>query len=355
MPTKRATSQDVANRAGVSRTTVSFVLNNVEGVAISPETRQRVMQAAIDLGSFPDAAAQTLASGRSMTVGLVLNRSPHKIVSDTYITQVLDVLVDEVRQHGMRLLLEIVEDDRPAETYLDLVRSKRIDGIIFSGPRFHDEALNALLEDGFPTVLMGNIPGSPVCFVDIDNHAAACQATTHLIQQGHKDIACISNAPATYTAAVERIHGYQDALNEYGLTVDPARVRYGDFSPESGYEQMRALLETKPYPTAVFIASDVVAIGAVAAIREADLRIPEDIALVGFDDVPMARYLEPPLTTVHLPAQQLSRLASTMIMELIQGKRPAQPQVFLNTELIVRKSCGAKQTGAQPQTISLSG
>ncbi len=341
MATKRATSQDVAKRAGVSRTTVSFVLNNVEGAAISVDTKQRVMQAAIDLGYFPDAAAQTLASGRSSTIGLVMNRSPHQIVSDTYITQVLDVLVEEVRQHGMRLMLEIIEDDRPAETYLDLVRSKRIDGIIFSGPRFDDEALNALNEDGFPTIIMGSVPDSPFCCVDVDNRTAACQATTHLVGLGYREIACITNASSIYTAAVDRLKGYQDALAEASIPYDERLVRYGDFSPESGYERMRSILEDGPRPRAVFVASDVVAIGAIAAIHEAGLRIPEDVALVGFDDVPISRYLDPPLTTVHLPAREMSRLACSMIMELIQGETPPEGQVLLKTNLVIRKSCGA--------------
>jgi LacI family transcriptional regulator len=341
LPTKRATSQDVAKRAGVSRTTVSFVLNNVEGAAISVETRQRVIQAALDLGYFPDAAAQTLASGRSMTIGLVMNRSPRQIVSDTYITQVLDVLVEEVRLHGMRLMLEIVEDDRVVETYLDLVRSKRIDGILFSGPRLNDDALNALLEDGFPTVLMGSLPNSRFCFVDIDNRAAAHQATSHLTGLGYREIACITNAASSYTAALERLQGYRDALEERSIPFDEALVRYGDFSPESGYDGMRSLLEKRPIPRAAFVASDVVAIGAIAAIHEMGLRIPEDIALVGFDDVPLARYLDPPLTTIHLPTEEMSRLASRMIMRLTQGEQPDQCQVLLNTDLIIRKSCGA--------------
>jgi DNA-binding LacI/PurR family transcriptional regulator len=126
-------------------------------------------------------------------------------------------------------------------------------------------------------------------------------------------------------------------------------VRYGDFSPESGYDQMASLFNqpnsasgtAAPFPRAVFVASDVVAMGAIAAIRAAGLRIPEDIALAGFDDVPMARYLEPPLTTVHLPTRELSLLASSMITELIQGRQPEQSQVLLNTDLVIRKSCGA--------------
>lgn len=341
MAQKRVTSKDVAKLAGVSRTTVSFVLNNVESIQISPETRQKVLQAAIELGYVPDAAAQSLASGRSKIIGLVLNRSPRHFATDAYITQVLNVLVTEARKHGMRLLLEIVEDNHPKETYLDLAISKRIDGIIFSGPRFDDLALQTLFDSGFPTVVMGKLPATQFPYVDIDNRAAAHQAAAHLFKLGHTAVACITNAALSYTAAAERVQGYRDALEEFGLPFDPALVRYGDFDPESGYVQMGQLLEQRPLPTAVFAASDVVAMGAIAAIKEHGLRVPDDIAVVGFDDVPLARYLDPPLTTIHLPTARMAQLASDIVSDLIQKKAPPEPFILLDTELVVRRSCGS--------------
>jgi LacI family transcriptional regulator len=144
-----------------------------------------------------------------------------------------------------------------------------------------------------------------------------------------------------YTAPVDRLQGYRDALADHRLPAHENRVRFGDFSPESGYAGMQSLLQKKPYPQAVFVASDVVAIGAIAAIHETGLRIPQDIALVGFDDVPLARYLDPPLTSVHLPTREMSRLASQMVVDLIQGRTPEKPQILLKTDLVVRKSCGA--------------
>jgi DNA-binding LacI/PurR family transcriptional regulator len=342
---KRVTSKDVARLAGVSRTTVSFVLNNVASAQISPETRQKVLQAAIELGYVPDAAAQSLASGRSKIIGLVLNRSPHHFVTDAYITQVLNVLVVEARKHDMRLLLEIVEDSHPKETYLNLAISKRIDGIIFSGPRFDDLALQTLFEYGFPTVVMGKLPGTLFPYIDIDNRAAAYQAVAHLLKLGHTRIACITNAALSYTAAVERLQGYRDALQDYHVPYDPALVRHGDFDPESGFVQMSSLLQQRPLPTAVFAASDVVAMGVIAAIKEHRLAIPGDIALVGFDDVPLARYLDPPLTTIRLPTARMAQMASDMVIDLIHRKEPKEKYVLLDTELVIRKSCGAAQRG----------
>ena len=341
MSAKRVTSKDVARAAGVSRTTVSLVLNNVQGIQISEETRQRVIETAQEMGYVPDAAARALASRHSQIIGLVLTRSPHHIASDGFLTQIIDGLLEACRQYGMRLLIDIVETKHQKEAYLQLVRAKRIDGIILSGPRFDDEALQALEEDGFPTVLMGQLPGKQFYSVDVDNRAAARMAVGHLLNLGHSRIACITNAPLSYTAASDRLEGYRDALLTAGLPYDESLVRFGHFDLDSGYTQMQGLLEVNPLPTALFVASDVVAIGAKAAIREHGLEIPGDIALVGFDDIPQARYVDPPLTTVHLPAFELARRASETLLQLIRGNRPSQKLVLLDTHLVIRGSCGS--------------
>ena len=341
MSGKRVTSLDVARQAGVSRTTVSFVLNNVVGMQISEETKKRVLEAARDLGYVPDAAAQALASGRSKTIGLLLARQPHAIASDMFLTQIMEVLVREVNQFGMRLLLEVVEDFENQEAYLKLVRSNSIDGILYSGPRYDDAALRLMVEHKVPTVLMGALPGTPYYFVDVDNRAAARQAVSHLLELGHRRIGCITNADPSYAAAADRLKGYEDALHQAGLDVTEGLVRYGNFDAESGYAEMNSLLEKAQDLTAVFVASDVVAFGAMSAIREHGLRIPRDISLIGFDDVLMSRYMHPSLTTVQLPVVELARRASEMVVELINGEQPDEPQVLLSANLIVRNSCRA--------------
>jgi LacI family transcriptional regulator len=319
------------------------VLNNVQGVQISPETRSRVIEAAQELGYVPNAAAQALASRRSQIIGLILTRNPHHISSDAFLNQILDGLITAAHEHSLRLLIDIVEVQHQKKAYLELVRAKRIDGLILSGPRFDDEALLSLQQDHFPTVLMGQLPDTDFYSVDIDNFAAAQQAVEHLVKLGHKRIACITNAPPSYTAAADRLDGYRERLKYHRIPYDEALVRYGDFNPESGYQQMKELLSIDELPSAVFVASDVVAIGAKAAIVEQGLKIPQDIALVGFDDVPLARYLDPPLTTVHLPASELATRASKMLIQIIQGEKPSEKQVLLESQLIVRQSCGANQ------------
>jgi LacI family transcriptional regulator len=299
-----------------------------------------VIQAAEELGYVPDAAARALASRRTQIVGLLLARSPHHLASDAFIIQILDGLIHVVRENGMRLMTDIVEPHHQEGAYLELVRAKRIDGIILSGPRFDDEALHALEKDGFPTVIMGQLPETSLYSVDIDNYAAARTAVAHLINLGHHRIACITNASMNYTAAAERLRGYRGALETAGLQYAEELVCFGDFDPQSGYEQMKSLLDLKPDPTAVFVASDVVAFGAMAAIKEHGLAIPGDIALVGFDDVPFARFVDPPLTTVNLPATDLARRSCEVLFQLIRREQPKERHILLDAHLVVRQSCG---------------
>lgn len=341
MSSKRVTSQDVADFAGVSRTTVSFVLNDVQGIKISPATRRKVVEAAKELGYVPDAAAQALASRRAKLIGLILTRRSHHIASDAFITQILDGLIDIIRNNGMRLMIDIVEPEHQEEAYMQMVRAKRIDGILLSGPRKDDEALRILEKDGFPTVLIGQLPDTSFCSVDVDNRAAAEKAVAHLVNLGHERIACITNAPLSYTAAADRLSGYRQALESAGLEYDPGLVRTADFTIESGYSQMESLLDENIPFTAAFIASDTVALGAKAAIRERGLDIPGDVALVGFDDLPVAKYLDPPLTTVHLPVDELARRAIDMLFCLLANEQPDSEHVLLDTHLIIRESCGA--------------
>lgn len=339
--TRRITSQDVANLAGVSRTTVSFVLNNVEGFQISPETRQKVLEAAAQLGYVPDSAAQTLASRRARAIGLVMTRSPHHIASDSFLPQIISGLLKVTKTQNLRLMIEQVDAAHQSQAYLELARAKRIDGMILLTPRMDDEALVALENAEIPAVLMGHLPNSNLYSVDVDNRAAAEQAVRHLISLGHRRIACITNAPASYTAAPQRVQGYLDALTAAGIPHDPALIRYADFDPESGYDRMKSLLQSGAPFTAVFVASDNVAIGAKSAIREAGLRVPDDISMMGFDDIPWSRYSDPPLNTVHLPAEALAQQACVMLLDLIQGQTPPVKHLNLETRLIVRKSCRA--------------
>ncbi|HJS20565.1 MAG TPA: LacI family DNA-binding transcriptional regulator [Anaerolineales bacterium] len=336
---KRVTSKDVADQVGVSRTTVSLVLNNVPGIQISTETRQKVIDAANELGYVPDATAQALASRRAKAIGLVMTRSPHHIASDTFLPQIMSGMMEVVRNHKLRLLFEYVEEEHREHAYLDLARAKHIDGMILLTPRLDDAGLKKLEQVDVPTVLMGEIVGSSLYSVDVDNQLAARKAVQYLLDLDHRQIACISNAPASYTASPERVRGYKTALTEAGIQPNDDLIRYADFTPESGYTEMKSLLSSKKKFTAVFVASDNVAMGAKAALREAGMQIPEDISLVGFDDIPWAQFADPPLTTVHLQAQELARRACLVLMDLLKGREPETKRQIVETQLVVRKSC----------------
>jgi DNA-binding LacI/PurR family transcriptional regulator len=339
MNKRRVTSEDVARSIGVSRTTVSLVLNNVQGIQISSETRQRVLEAAATLGYVPNAMAQALVSRRAKVIGLVFTHHQHHIATDAFLPQVLDGILEIVRANNLRLLIDIVEPQHQRQAYLQLVRAKHIDGIVLSGPLLDDEALETLDKEGFPTVLMGQLPKTDICSVDIDNRGAACQAVEYLLGQNHRQIACITNAPLSYSAASDRLAGYRDALEHAGIVYEESIVRFGDFDPESGYIQMGSLLSSGKRFTAAFVASDTVLIGAKAAIRERGLHVPDDISLVGFDDIAWSRYADPAITTVHLPAEAIGNQACTMLMQILNGQSISEKNLVLPTELIIRNSC----------------
>jgi len=334
---KRSTSTDVAKRAGVSRTTVSFVLNNVLDVSISETTRKRVMDAARELDYYPNVAGKKLVSGKSYTIGLVLCQSPEQIFTDAFLPQVILGVEQAVIQQGFHVLLKPFD---PSETggYASLIRENHVDGILLSGPRQDDTALVRLHEEGVPIMLMGQLPDTDIPFVDVDATAGARAVVSHLIENGHRRIGMVTNAPLTYTSAQQRRDGYCQALLEAGIAIDPKLIQEGNYTPSSGFEAMSALLDTSPRITAVFVASDVVAMGAMLGIKRARLRIPDDIAIAGFDDIPLAEYFDPPLTTVHLPAYGLGWAAGDRLVRLIQGEGLKEHSLLLESKIIARQS-----------------
>lgn len=338
-PRRRATSADVASRAGVSRTTVSLVLND-RGTSIPPSTRQRVIDAAEALGYQPDHAARGLVAGRSQTIALVLLQTAEQIAGDALLAETLRGLASAARSAHFRVLVEPVAAVRP--TYGDLLRSGRVDGLIVSGPMFDDADLGELVGDGFPIVVQGHLPGLAAASVDIDNVAGARTAVEHLLALGHRRIACITNAPLSYTAAADRLAGYREAIAAAGLPLDDALIGQGAFDAQSGHLAMADIL-SRTRPEAVFAASDVVALGAISAIRDAGLGVPEDISVIGFDDIPLAAYFDPPLTTVRLPANELGLAAGGALLDLISG-RDVPLRTLLATRIVVRSSTAPRAT-----------
>ena len=323
--------------AGVSRTTVSFVLNRLEGVSISETTRQRVWEAAEKLDYHPNAAGRKLVSGKSSTLGLVLYQSPEQVFADAFLPRVILGVEQAAMEENFHVLLKPVEPD-DAEGYARLIHENHVDGIILSGPRQDDREILRLHGDGVPIMLLGQLPGTELCFVDVDAIIGAETAVSHLLEIGHRRVGMITNAPLSYTSAQQRKTGYAAALEKKNIVVESALIKEGNYTPASGYHAMIDLLKESPRPTAVFVASDVVAAGAILAAKRAGWRIPEDLAIVGFDDIPMAEYLDPPLTTIRLPAFGLGWAAGERLIRLIRGDGLDQNGIFLDSELIIRDS-----------------
>jgi LacI family transcriptional regulator len=340
----KVTSQTVAERAGVSRTTVSFVLNGREQ-GIPSETQERVLRAAAELGYVPSAAARTLASGQTRTLGLVVCHAQH-LLTDAFLPQAVYGLIQIAKHRGYRVLVEPLEDVSSPHAYRELVQAKEIDGLVVLNPRADDRQLPELIADGYPVVTIGQPPGGDGAHLDVDNVTAARRATQHLLSLGHRSIAHIGYGSPRFTTVAERLSGYRAALEEGGAQLDDELIAFANYSAESGMHAMRSLLArsrgTQPRFSALFCSNDTVALGAIRALSEAGLRVPEDVAVVGFDNIPIAAFTAPPLTTIHSPLLAMAEAAAHLLVNLVEATSPAVVEQVLETELIVRASCGAE-------------
>jgi LacI family transcriptional regulator len=340
--TLRVTTNDIAREAGVSRTTVSHVLNNHPGIVLSLKTRKRVLATARKLGYVPNSAAQMLVTGRSRTIGLILS-PPDLIFVDAFAPMVIFGLNEACHAQGFRLLMETIQDPADVDAYLDLAKSKRIDALIVINPRKGDSALKKVIESKFPLLVFGSSGHPQENSIGTKDDQASCQATMHLLSLGHQRVAHISYAPLVYLPARKRLDGYRAALKAADLPFNKTLFAEGNFTYESGYHAMRQILASKARPTALFAGNDTLAIGAMVAIREAGFSIPENFALVGFDDVPAAAFTDPPLTTIRAHPLEQGKLLGEVAIALAAGKESGSQQDILPLELIIRASCGANK------------
>ncbi len=327
-----ATIKDVAERAGVSVTTVSHVLNETRYV--SPELAARVWEAVEALDYQPNAVARSLRRKRTHTLGMIIPDN-----SNPFFAEVARGIEDVCFDLGYNVILcNSDQTSHKERRYIDLLTEKRVDGIVFVATGDRAEHLETVLARRVPVVVIDRELQDIQCDrVLTDNRAGGRQATEHLIRRGCRRIACIAG-PSDVTPSWERVWGYQDALAAAGLPFDEHLVRRGDFQAASGYAAMRELLALPNPPTGVFACNDMMAIGAICAISEAGLAIPDDIAVVGFDDIALASYTNPPLTTVAQPRQEMGRLAAELLIERISNRgRPPQRRL-LQTRLVIRQS-----------------
>lgn len=337
------TLEDIAKKAGVSRSTVSRVVN--ESPDVRESVRRRVLGVIQDAGYQPHAAARTLASQHSGTLGLVLPQSVSHFFTDPYYPHLTKGIAQACNQYNQTLALFLVGSKEDEEKIFPrLARKGFLDGVLVqSGHHGEQWIIGRFIDAKLPMVIAGRpFRSDNVSYIDIDNVAAASIAVSHLIRLGRKRIGLISG-PINSTVGIDRKEGYLKAMTERGREVDESLIAIGDFTEAGGYYSMQTLLLAKP--DAVFAASDIMALGAIRAAREAGLRIPDDLAVVGFDDLPIATLSDIQLTTVRQPVVQFGAKAVEVLIDLIENGIDPPRHILMDTELVIRDSCGANRRG----------
>jgi LacI family transcriptional regulator len=333
----KLTIRQIAKLARVSRSTVSRVLN--AHPSVSSETRQRVQRVITETGYRPDPIARSLSNRRSDIIGLVIPLSIQSLFEDPFFPRLMQGIAQGCNSRDYTLSLFLLHTAvEEAKLYPKISRRQLLDGVIVTATRTGDPLIPQLLANRVPFVLHGRHEDPRVSFVEVDNVAGAYTAATHLVRLGRRRIGLITGPPGSL-AAEDRKRGYLDALIERRVPVDEGLIVHGNFTETSSYEAMQRLLPQEP--DAVFVASDTMALGTLRALREAGRRVPDEVAVVGFDDMPHAATADPPLTTIRQPIQRAGALAVEMLIDIIEnGVEPAR-RILLPTELVIRASCGS--------------
>ncbi len=326
--------EEIAKQAGVSRSTVSRVINNDPNV--SERTRQRVLEIVSSNNYVPNRAARKLAGGRTGVIGLVIPIG----VSRLFVEPFFPILVQSVTERCNRLnhsvMLWLGEPERERKSISQILSNDLLDGVIVSSLQDRDPIVAALHQSQIPFVLIGRYPDSlPVSFVDIDNEECTRRAVNYLIQIGRTRIATITGVAGTLVNRA-RLQAYRDTLASAGFQVDENLIAEGGFIEEGGYAAMRRIAAHRP--DAVFAANDAMAVGAIRCLTELGLRVPEDVAVVGFDDAPFAASYKPALTTIAQPIAELGRHAVNMLMQRIEKPHGQPIMEVLPSELVIRES-----------------
>lgn len=325
------TLEELAALSGVSRATVSRVIN---GGPVAETTRQRVLAVLAETNYRPNLAARSLASGRSGVVGVVMHVEPVLLFQDPYFSQLLQGMSDGLADEAAGMMLWL--GNRTKEETLDRILGMGLlDGVIVSANQLEDPLVDGLLASPLPTVLVGHRRADlTASYVDVDHVHAADLVTSHLIDLGRRRVGHISG-PRDTVAGHDRLVGYRRAMHRAGLSTE-GLVFEGDFNYASGVAGAQALLKREV--DALFCANDAMAEGALDAIKAAGRRVPDDIALAGFDDLEFAARLDPPLTTIRQGVRQQGREAARVLFELLRDRQGGPRRVILPTELVIRQS-----------------
>lgn len=337
---KKVSAQQVAKHAGVSPTTVSFVMNNVEGANISEATRQKVLKSADELGYVPHALAKSLARGRSNNIGLFLVQPHEQIFADPYIPNIITGIRNTIQREDFRILVEQIRSVENANALLTMLKSGEIAGAIITHNIWENENLKQLY--GLPIVSLAPIDDEKLHFVAINQSEGVQNLARHIIQLKRHPIGVITYAPLTTKSIQLRLEIFRETLIDNKIALEDWHIAEGTYTPESGYSAMQSLLANNPNIAVVYCMNDMMAVGALAYLNQHGVRVPDDIAIVGYDDIRVSAYLNPPLTTVRAPEIELGEAAGELLVKLIDDNIPESSQIYLPTQLVIRQSCGYK-------------
>ena len=333
------TLEKIAAIAKVSRSTVSRVINDDPDV--SEKTRIRVKQVIEQINYQPNRIARSLAGGRTGVIGLMVPMRVSALFTDPFFSIIIQGVCSACNRLDRYVMLWLGEPEYERRTVRPFLQNHILDGVIIASMLIDDPVLEALIEGDLPFILIGRYPvNSDVSYVDVDNQNAAFEMVSHLVRIGYRRIAMITG-PLNMIAGYDRLEGYKNAMRAYGLPVDEGMIAKGDFTEQGGYFAMQQLLPRKP--EVVFAASDTMAFGALRAIKDAGLKVPEDMGIVGFDDMPFAINTDPPLTTIRQPIQRSGEIAAQTLIDMIDHPNTAHHHIILPTELVIRSSCGFAQ------------
>jgi LacI family transcriptional regulator len=327
-----ATMKQVAEKAGVSTTTVSHVINNTR--VVSEDARERVLSVIQELRYIPSAVARSLKNDRTHTIGMMIPNN-----SNPYFAELIQGIEDASFELGYNIILcNSYDDPKKQAAYIRVLMEKRIDGLILVSSGSDEDLSMLLANEVIPKVLVDReVTGVAADLIEADHVQGAYEATRYLISLGHKRIACVAG-PDTLLPSGGRVAGYQRALKEAGITVCDDFVVHSDFTSEGGFNAFQKLLTLDSKPTAIFASNDLMAIGGICAANQAGVKIPQDLSVIGYDDIALASFSTPPLTTIAQPKYQIGQLTAKTLVERISNPDSQVRRTMLTPELVIRQS-----------------
>ncbi|NMA48319.1 MAG: LacI family transcriptional regulator [Tissierellia bacterium] len=339
---KELNASDIAKIVGVSRSTVSRVVNNYGNV--TEETREKVLKAIEEYNYVPHASAQMLAGKKSKIIGLFIidtKSVKNKMTTSSYFSPFTSGVIDEASKKGYKVLIMIINKNDDYKSAKELFYNKTISGGIFIGGNNNEKNIKNIIQDGYKLVVLEQENGisdfKKAIIVNSDSFGGGYDATNYLIGLGHKSIAHICGDENQWTA-ISKIQGYKKALKDANIPINDSMIIKGNYTQESGLKAVKGLLR-KEKPTAIFVANDTMSLGVYEAIKSSGLRIPEDISIIGFDDIEVSKYLQPPLTTVRVSLLEMAFIATNNLIQAIDEEINYYISYNIPVELVIRKSC----------------